>query len=294
MMTIKDRIFIPDDDDSGKLIFGGISKIVDLHLLQRRSNILINLPTGQDFIKFFEANRGIFPEEEKISSVTTPADDFVAKTVWILWKDDHEKVWEIIFKWSNTHDILLPACNRIIKMGLSYSYFTIEQVFKKIEVLLLDGDKDKTKAASSLLFAIPLKFLIDTTSEWRTIENDNQSNALTIFMLHIFRNNPSKCLNVLIHWANNGENIFDEVIANVLEKISEQPNNTTEFHKSILKQLFVLKSILVKHNKRANQSILKVIKLAKDKISKNINKAIHKESSLKNYNRKNTPRVANK
>jgi hypothetical protein len=108
----------------------------------------------------------------------------VARAAWVLWKDDPERVGDLVRQWTPESEILAEAGQKMLALGREQGYLSPGWAYQRIERWLRGG-----------------------------VERDR--NAALMAAARLFDREPERTLKVLKEWLARHEQVFDDFIADL-------------------------------------------------------------------------------
>ena len=197
-----------------------------------------------------------------------PAIQTIAKTVWVLWAYDMERVWSLLLQWVVGPSIQREACCRIIETGFTNSYFSPEDAFRKIEGWF-DNDADVDAAASLIEFVLPAMSagtISNLTLNWKKESFERSLRAFSTAMQHVFNRDPVGTIKLFSNWIRKGEKIYSDLIASTLREIGSQADVNPAYDLALERQLMALRAS--SSDVGLNKTIQRLVKTIRDRRSK--------------------------
>lgn len=210
----------------------------------------------------------------------------VSDTILVLWKDDLETIWGILCEWAEGEEVLREAALGIMESGIGKGVIGEEDAFERIEGLLLSEEDKDQEAAGVLIQAIPAELLVEATNKWKQSEDELRIRRLPKLMGQLLQVRTHKTLEIFYKWIISDSAKFSQVVGETLRGYYLPSNENEMFYKSIAKQMLVIKASAVGEGKRMAGRIEKV---AKDYLSKIVEKKVRKKSISKRRAQKLKP-----
>jgi hypothetical protein len=219
----------------------------------------------------------------------------VAKTVWILWGNEPERLWELLRDWSTQGSVLKAACGKIIENGFSERRFTPMEAFHKVEGWLIERDElsrpkadtslHPTAAANLIEFVIPAiskASLSDLAANWTAANVKKSGDGFSIAMEHIFFKNPAWVLKVFSQWARKKEKVYNHIIASTLSGIAFGNDYRLQLQNdaALERQLLALRAVCSEEDLR--KTIQRLVKRLRDRRSKKRNESARQFKKRRN------------
>jgi hypothetical protein len=188
----------------------------------------------------------------------TAGDKRVVDTVWTLWANDVDRVWQILMDWTHGGDSLVRTARQIVAAGFGNGGLEASGALAMVERLLTSGSREHAEAATRLMPAFPSDELLRAYDQWAASGVDSASNALPAVMRHLFHVQPVRTLAMLHRWAL-ADARHDLAIAAGLAAVDVPPGGGEQLYGTLEKMLLVLIARVARRCSEAGRELKRLL-----------------------------------
>jgi hypothetical protein len=187
--------------------------------------------------------------------VPASAAEAVARTCWALWKDQPERIWNIVAEWTDQGAALDMASFQLLITGSELGHLSFDSAVETLGTWLAEGPQKSHAAACLLppvLASMPPHWNANKLQDWT---EHPQPHLLRDLVLSLFSLKPEPCIRLFFAWAQDERHRFDGILVDCLQNLPVPEHESAVENRNIEAKFRHLREIVGKTNPRLTRKI---------------------------------------